>query len=237
MVPAVSPPVKSHRGGPRRHPVRSYFGNIRNAVASTFEGMSVTMSWMFRRPMTIQYPDRTEKPVQQMLPANYRGILEVDLDRCTACLRCEKACPLGCISIEVCKNPTTVHLDLSKFDIDNGLCMYCGLCAEACNFDALDHTREFEGTMTNPGDLTLRFVKEPREVTKLKEPEMAPRRPKGSILAKMIPAFGRRNLETGALAARDEPARPRPDEGPAAADPPAPEPAPAENPNPPESKE
>ncbi len=191
MVPAVPPSVTAHRTA-ARHPARTYFRNIRNAVTSTFEGMSVTMSWMFRRPATIQYPDKTAKPVQEMLPDGYRGILEVDLDRCTACLLCQKACPLGCISIEVCKNPVTGGRDMSKFDIDIGLCMYCGLCAEACNFDAIDHTTEFEGTMTSADQLTLHFVKETRPVTKLKASEMAPRKPKGSILAKIIPAFGRR---------------------------------------------
>ena len=64
MVSPVSPAV----GGPRRtNPVAAYFGNIRRAVSSTFEGLTVTMSWMFRRPSTIQYPDRLEMPVQEAL--------------------------------------------------------------------------------------------------------------------------------------------------------------------------
>jgi len=155
--------------------------------------MSVTMSWMFRRPLTVQYPDKTEKPVQEMLPDTYRGVLEVDLDRCTACMQCQKACPLGCISIEVCKNPTTNARDWQKFDIDIGLCMYCGLCAEACNFSAIEHTTEFEATVTDPKDLMLHFVREAKEVVKGKAADMPPRRPRGSILAQMIPAFGRRN--------------------------------------------
>ncbi len=191
MVPAVPPAVRTHRQTPRS-PLRIYFRNIRNAVTSTFEGMSVTMSYMFRRPATVQYPDKIAKPVQEMLPENYRGILEVDLDRCTACLLCQKSCPLGCISIEVCKNPTSGGRDMSKFDIDMGLCMYCGLCTEACNFDAINHTTEFEGTVTSPDQLVLHFVKDPRPVTKAKAAEMPPRKPRGSILAHIIPALGRR---------------------------------------------
>jgi NADH-quinone oxidoreductase subunit I/NAD(P)H-quinone oxidoreductase subunit I len=198
--------------------------------------MSVTMSWMFRRPMTIQYPDRTEKPVQEMLPESYRGVLEVDLDRCTACLLCQKACPLGCIGIEVCKNPTTAARDMTKFDIDIGLCMYCGLCAEACNFDALVHTTEFEATVTDPKELTLHFVDEPREVTKLKAAEMPPRKPRGSILAQLIPVFGRRNK--AAEGARRFPPAPAPAAAPVAApaSAPAPEPVAADPPGDPPGK-
>lgn len=192
MVPTVPPAVSPHRRAPRGT-VRAYFRNIRLALSSTFEGMSVTMSYMFRRPSTIQYPDKIDKPVQEMLPESYRGVLEVDMDRCTVCLQCQKICPLGCIDIQACKNPETGNREVTKFDIDIGLCMYCGLCAETCNFDALDHTREFEATVTTPDQMILHFVETPREVTKLKAAEMPLRKHKGSILQKMIPVFGRRH--------------------------------------------
>jgi len=201
MVPAVPPPVKPS-------PVRAYFGNIGRAVSSTFEGLTVTMSWLFRRPATIQYPDRTEQPVRDMLPESYRGLLEVDLSRCTACLLCAKTCPLGCISIETCKHPEGAR-EFRTFDIDVGLCMYCGLCAEACNFDALVHTSEFEASVATPEQLTLRFVDRPgRFVAKAKE--LPPRQPRGSILAALIPGFGRRRrrAEPPAGAAPTAPATP-----------------------------
>lgn len=190
MVSPVPPAVRSRRG--RAPGFRRYFSNIRRAVTSTFEGMSVTMSWMFRRPMTIQYPDKIDKPVQEMLPDSYRGVLEVDLDRCTGCLLCAKACPIGCIDISVCKNPVSGARDLEKFDIDIGLCMYCGLCTEACNFDSLLHTSEFEATVSTPEELTLHFVKEPQPVSKQKAGEGTARRQRGSILPGIIPSFGRR---------------------------------------------
>jgi formate hydrogenlyase subunit 6/NADH:ubiquinone oxidoreductase subunit I len=203
--------------------------------------MSVTMSYMFRRPLTIQYPDKIDKPVQEMLPESYRGVLEVDMDRCTVCLQCQKICPLGCINIESCKNPETGNREVTKFDIDIGLCMYCGLCAETCNFDALDHTREFEATVTTPDQMILHFVEKPREVTKLKAAEMPVRKHKGSILQKMIPAFGRRHPQEvwtptayaaapvpalKAPTATPKPAAPVASAAPSAADSPTPEQAP-----------
>ena len=36
-------------------PVTQYVGNIKDTVKSAWEGMSVTLSYMFRRPMTVQY--------------------------------------------------------------------------------------------------------------------------------------------------------------------------------------
>ena len=54
-----------------------YVNNITETVTTIFEGMAITFSHFARRPMTIQYPDRIEKPVPETLPLRYRGILEV----------------------------------------------------------------------------------------------------------------------------------------------------------------
>jgi len=176
---------------PRRGP-RGYVTNVYRAATSIFEGLAVTMSWMFRRPATIQYPDRIEKPVQEMLPDNYRGILEVDIGRCSGCLLCMRACPIGVIQIEVQKNAETGVREVTRFDIDVGLCMFCGLCVEACNFDSIDHSPEFEGTMPCPEALVLHFVKQPSPVSRFKKGEGPPRRPKGSMLREILPDYGRR---------------------------------------------
>jgi len=208
----------AHRSAKPRGGLREYFANIRRAVNSSFEGMSVTMSWMFRRPMTVQYPDKIEKPVQEMLPESYRGILEVDLGRCTGCLLCAKACPIDAIRIDVQKNPETGVRELCRFDIDMGLCMYCGLCCEACNFDSIAHTPEFEGTVESPDELVLRFVKNPRPVSRHKANEGPARRPRGSILPEVIPSLGRRK----AWQAPEEPAAPAPAAPSAPAEPAAP---------------
>ena len=83
--------------------------------------------------------------VQDTLPFRYRGILEVDLEICTGCLACERACPIDCIVIVVDKDPQTRQMLLSQFDIDIAKCMYCGLCSEPCPTGSIHHTTEFEG--------------------------------------------------------------------------------------------
>ena len=112
--------------------------------------MSVTLSYMFRKPMTTQYPDRDAAcRCSQTIPARYRGFLEVDMDICTACQACERACPIHVIDIEIEKGDGKIRPSCgwSRFDIDIGKCMYCGLCVEPCPTGAIQHTREFEGAV------------------------------------------------------------------------------------------
>jgi formate hydrogenlyase subunit 6/NADH:ubiquinone oxidoreductase subunit I len=137
-----------------------YVRNVFSALSTTFEGMSVTFSHLFRTPYTVQYPDRMPMRVQDTLPYRYRGILEVDLEICTGCLACERACPIDCIVIEA-KKDESKQMILSRFDIDMAKCMYCGLCSEPCPTGSIHHTREFEGSDYSLESLVRRFVKVP----------------------------------------------------------------------------
>lgn len=147
---------------------RGYFGEIVASAKSVLEGMAVTFTYLFRKPVTVQYPDRTAVPVQDTLPERYRGFLEVDMDICTACKACERDCPINCIVIDIEKVEGVRAM--TRFDIDLGKCMYCGLCVEACPTDAqapgdvegtkcIRFTREFEGVTSDFPSLTFRFIR------------------------------------------------------------------------------
>jgi NADH-quinone oxidoreductase subunit I len=138
-----------------------YFRHVKDAVFTIFDGMAVSASHLIRRPYTIQYPDRTPVRVQDTLPFRYRGILDVDLEICTGCLACERACPIDCIVIVCEKNAQTRELTISQFDIDIAKCMYCGLCSEPCPTGSIHHTTEFEGADFSLESLIRRFVPEP----------------------------------------------------------------------------
>jgi len=136
--------------------------------------MSVTLSYMFRKPITSQYPDRMSVSVNHTIPARYRGFLEVtwNLHRVPGC---ERACPSrSSTSTSSRATEAGPKLRMERFDIDIGKCMYCGLCVEPCPTGAIQHTREFEGAVMHFNNLTLRFVPD------VLQPVVAYKPPKGA---------------------------------------------------------
>jgi len=174
-------------------PADRYFGNVKGTVQSFWHGLSITLSYLMRRPITIQYPDRTELPVRDMLPPRYRGFLEVDSSICTGCQACERACPIGCIQINLEKDAANPKQRVvTQFDIDEAKCMFCGLCVEPCPTGAIQHTREFEATQRSVRNLTFRWAdpESPFPVYKVaKGAEYYPRVPLGALVRAKLEAM------------------------------------------------
>ena len=108
-----------------------------------------------------------ESRLSTKIADRYRGILNVDIEICTACLACSRACPIDCIQIDSSK--VGKELKLERFDIDIALCMYCGLCSVPCPTGAIHHTKEFEASTTDFPDLIRRYIDEPRMAYKQKK--------------------------------------------------------------------
>ncbi len=146
---------------------QTYSGSFVDTVKSFWHGLSITLSYLVRRPTTVQYPDRLPggQKLRDILPPRYRGFLEVDTAICTGCQACERACPIACMQITLEKDPANPKQRVvTQFDIDEAKCMFCGLCVEPCPTGSIQHTREFEGSMTDLRNLTIRWAGEGQSV-------------------------------------------------------------------------
>jgi len=107
------------------------------------KGMFITFKHIFRKKVTINYPEQTRKfsPVFRGLQILNRD--EEGRERCTACGLCAVACPAEAITMEAAeRQPGEEHLYreekyAAKYEINMLRCIFCGYCEEACPKDAV----------------------------------------------------------------------------------------------------
>lgn len=118
-------------------------------------GMATTFKHLLRPSITYGYPWRKRE-----LPPRSRMSFELLLGedgepQCKSCLLCAKSCPDNAITIESEKRADGPGRELTRFTIDLGRCMYCGLCVEQCSTSGLVHTGDYETCSANPDDMHL----------------------------------------------------------------------------------
>lgn len=114
-----------------------------------FWGLIIVLKHLFRRPLTIQYPEE-----RRPLPAKSRGRhyltkWEDGLERCVGCELCSIVCPSQAIYVKPAQNePGDVHSHgeryASDFQINMLRCIFCGYCEEACPTGAIILGNDFE---------------------------------------------------------------------------------------------
>jgi NADH-quinone oxidoreductase subunit I len=136
----------------RSNPVSEYFGTVWNAVRTTLVGLGITGRYLFKKPVTMQYPQ--EKP---QLPEGYRGLHIYEIEKCIACDMCATACPVDCIFIESIGKGKTAQL--TRYEIDYNRCIFCGLCVEACPTSCLHMGKSYDLTAYASSSSSVDFVR------------------------------------------------------------------------------
>lgn len=146
---------------------KTYFEGIADGLKTLGVGLKTTLKEYFTPKSTEQYPENRKTTLH--ISPRFRGRLVFKRDengayKCTACTMCEKICPNDTIKItsHMETNPETGRKKraLDEYAYDLGDCMFCELCVNACNFDAIEFTNDFEQAVLNRSNLLLRLDKE-----------------------------------------------------------------------------
>ncbi len=127
--------------------------SIVKGIVELVRGMTITGKHLGRHAVTLQYPEE-----KWPMPERSRGIVVLLSDKetgelnCTACMLCMRACPTAAISIDAPRGEDKKRR-LVKFEVDNTICCFCGLCEEACNFAAIKMAPKYEFSTENKEDL------------------------------------------------------------------------------------
>ncbi len=97
------------------------------------KGLTVTIRYLLRHPTVSQYPEQRLNTSRRI-----RGQeLVWSQEKCTGCATCAKACPQGVIEIVTSPDLVGNKYVVEKYQVDTGYCIQCGLCVEACPYEAL----------------------------------------------------------------------------------------------------
>ena len=153
--------------------MKKLFKDIKNLIA----GMGITGKHLGRHAVTLQYPEEKMEMFERS-----RGVVVLLSDKetgelnCTSCMLCMKACPTAAIYIDSPRGEDKKR-QLKQFDVDFALCCFCGLCEEACSFDAIKLATMYEySTLTKEEHLwNMNKLQDigrdvPYEVTRKKKP-------------------------------------------------------------------
>ncbi len=129
----------------------SELGLLARAVA---RAMGVTLRNLFRRPVTVMYPDRP-----RTYPDRFRGVLALTYDpetgeeNCIGCRLCEYICPPQVIRVEMLKGEKRNYA--RSFTLELYACEFCELCVQVCPTDAIVMLKTFDLATRDRRELLL----------------------------------------------------------------------------------
>ncbi len=118
-----------------------YFKEILNGIYSLISGMAVTLSYFFKKPVTVIYPK------ERIAIKRFKGPITFTEDekgdhKCISCTACITICPSRCMSLQSGKSAIDSKRILTDFKVNYMLCSLCSLCIDVCPTDALKHDDE-----------------------------------------------------------------------------------------------
>jgi NADH-quinone oxidoreductase chain I len=123
-------------------------------IGALVTGFLTTLKHVFRRPVTIQYPEERREPAPRFRGLHaLRRYPQTGEERCISCCLCARICPTQCIRLVTSGEERKV---IDEYDIDLGHCLFCGLCAEVCPEEAIVLSPRYEASYYQRGETILR---------------------------------------------------------------------------------
>jgi NADH-quinone oxidoreductase subunit I len=128
-------------------------------VRTILGAMRVTLRNLFRKPVTVHYPDK-----QRAYPSRYRGLLalvyepDTGEEACIGCRLCEYVCPPAVIKVEMLKGESQKgeKRNYAKtFTLELYACEFCELCVQVCPTDAIVMLKSFDLSTADRRELLL----------------------------------------------------------------------------------
>ena len=123
-------------------------------LVELLRGLRLTGRNLFRRKVTIQYPEETAPQSPRFRGLHALRRYPNGEERCIACKLCEAVCPALAIIIESEEREDGTRRT-TRYDIDLFKCIYCGFCEESCPVDSIVETRIFEYHMEDRSERVI----------------------------------------------------------------------------------
>jgi len=127
----------------RKEMGQSFWRDLVELCGAVGRAMRVTLVNLFRRPITVHYPDE-----KRAYPDRYRGLLALTYDKetgeenCIGCRLCEYICPPQVIKVALLK---AEKRNFAKtFTLELYACEFCELCVQVCPTDAIIMMKSFD---------------------------------------------------------------------------------------------